>query len=59
MEKIVIVGKEETDLNKGHISWVSPIARAILKRKAGDEVTMKTPSGFQLLKILSVVYRKI
>lgn len=59
VEKIVIVGKEETDLKKGHISWVSPIARALLKRKAGDEVTMKTPSGFQILKILSVVYRKI
>ena len=59
MEKIVILGKEETDLKKGHISWVSPIARALLKRKAGDEVTMKTPSGFQILKILSVVYRKI
>ena len=58
IEEVVIVGKEETDFKKKHISWVSPIARAILKSKAGDEITMKTPSGPQLLKILSVVYKK-
>ena len=59
VEEVVIVGKEETDFKKGHISWVSPIARAITKSKAGDEITMKTPSGFQLLKILSVIYKSI
>lgn len=59
VEEIVIVGKDETDLKKGHISWVSPLAKAITKSRAGDEVTMNTPSGLQLLKILSVLYKKI
>ena len=59
IEEVVIVGKEETNLKKGHISWVSPIARAIIKSKVGDEITMKSPSGLQLLKIMSVVYKNI
>jgi len=51
-----IVGTDEVDAKKGHVSWVSPIARALLKARAGDFVRLRTPAGDEELEILEVTY---
>jgi len=52
-----IVGIDEADAGSGLISWVSPLARAMLKLREGDVAVLRTPSGIQELEILSVAYR--
>lgn len=60
VEKVYkIVGADESEPEKGKISWVSPIARAMLKAKVGDYVTYKTPSGEKGLEILELEYLEI
>lgn len=54
-----IVGVDEVDVNKGRISWMSPLARALLKAKAGDYVTFHSPKGEQEVEVLAVVYREL
>lgn len=49
-----IVGTDEIDLDRRRISWKSPMARALLRKKVGDFVTVKTPKGDQELEILCV-----
>ena len=51
-----IVGEDEIDLDKGHISWRSPLGRALLKKRAGDTVLLRRPSGEVELTIVSVRY---
>jgi len=51
-----IVGEDEIDLSRGDVSWRSPIGRVLLKRRAGDTVLLRRPSGEALLTILSVRY---
>jgi transcription elongation factor GreB len=51
-----IVGVEEADPEHGSISWVSPLARALLSRKAGDQIAFRSPAGDEALTILSVSY---
>lgn len=59
-EKTVsIVGIDEIDPFKGYISWISPVARALLAAQEGDTVTLHTPGGMEELEILSVCYRLI
>lgn len=53
---VTIVGVDEVDLDVGHVSWISPIARALLKAKIGDQVTIHTPAGPQAVDILDVRY---
>ncbi len=53
---IQIVGVDEVDPLKGKISWISPVAKALMKSKVGDEVALKTPSGLQVLDVLEVFY---
>ncbi len=53
---ITIKGIDEADALKGEVSWVSPIARALLKAREGDEVQLRTPGGVERLDILSVNY---
>ena len=53
---ITILGIDEANSALGQVSWVSPVARALLKSRAGDEVTLITPQGAQALEVLSVVY---
>ena len=52
----VIVGVDETDWERNHISWLSPIARALLKSRVGDHVRFRTPAGEQNWEIIKVVY---
>jgi transcription elongation factor GreB len=54
-----IVGIDEADVGRGRISWVSPLARALLKRREGDEVAFKSPGGDQVLEIVRVEYREL
>jgi transcription elongation factor GreB len=51
-----IVGVDEVDPLRGLISWISPVARALIKAREGDTVALKTPSGPLELEILSVTY---
>jgi len=55
-KEITIVGVDEVDPARGRVSWVSPIARALLKARAGDSVTLRTPLGDEQLEILEVRY---
>jgi transcription elongation factor GreB len=53
---ITIVGIDEVDLEKNHVSWVSPIAKALIKARLGDCVTIQTPTGPTEIEILDVRY---
>ena len=53
---VTIVGIDEVDLDCGHVSWISPIARALLKAKVGDQVTLHTPAGPAPIDVLDVRY---
>jgi len=54
-----IVGIDETDLSRGRISWISPLAKALIKARDGDTVVVKTPGGDESLEIVGVEYREI
>ena len=56
---VTIVGADEVDLDRHRISWVSPLARALMKSGAGDTVIVHAPGGAQELEILSVSYERI
>jgi transcription elongation factor GreB len=59
-ERVVsIVGREEVDLDRNHISWLSPLARALMKSGAGDRVVLHAPGGTEQLQILEVRYQHI
>jgi transcription elongation factor GreB len=53
---VTILGIDEADSAAGQISWVSPVARTLLKSRVGDELTLLTPNGPQLLEVLRVTY---
>ena len=53
---VSIVGQDEVDPARGHISWISPVARALNKAREGDVVTLRTPGGLEELEILEVRY---
>lgn len=54
-----IVGTDEMNIEKGKISYVSPLASALLRRKEGDVITFRSPRGEQEIEILEVVYRDL
>jgi transcription elongation factor GreB len=51
-----IVGVDETDLDNNWVSWMSPIARALLNRKRGERIRFKFPSGEETLEIKEITY---
>jgi transcription elongation factor GreB len=51
-----IVGVDEVDPARGHVSWISPIARALLKAREGDTVTLRSPAGEEPIEIVEVNY---
>ena len=60
VERVVsIVGTDEIDLNRNHISWVSPLGRALMKSAAGDSVVLQLPGGTENLTVLEVGYERI
>ncbi len=59
-ERIVtIVGVDEVDPARGRVSWISPIAAALLKSREGERVLLRTPAGTEELEILEVRYDRI
>lgn len=54
-----IVGVDEAEVARGHISWVSPLARALLKLRVGEVATLRTPVGISELEVLVVAYCEI
>ena len=54
-----IVGIDETDASRGRISWISPLAKALIKARDGDTVTFRTPGGDESLEIVGVEYKAI
>jgi transcription elongation factor GreB len=54
---ITIVGVDEVDLDLGHVSWVSPIAKALIKSRLGDCVKIQAPTGPTEIEILDVQYQ--
>jgi len=59
-ERVVsIVGADEIDLHRNHISWVSPLGRALMKSAAGDSVVLQAPGGTEYLTVLEVCYERI
>ena len=53
---VTIVGIDEADLDRGRISWISPVARALLKSQEGDLVELRTPSGSERIEVLEIRY---
>jgi transcription elongation factor GreB len=59
-ERVVrIVGLDEIDLDRNYISWMSPLARALMKSGPGDSVALHAPGGTEQLDILEVCYERI
>ena len=56
---VSIVGTDEIDLDRNHISWVSPLGRALMKSAAGDSVVLHLPGGTEYLTVLEVCYQRI
>jgi transcription elongation factor GreB len=55
---VTLVGVDEAELSKGKISWISPIAKALLKTSIGDAIQVRTPSGIDTIEILSICYEE-
>ena len=51
-----IVGVDEARLENGTVSWISPVARALLKATVGDVVELRTPAGMEELEVLKIAY---
>src|SRR4051812_12449113 len=59
-ERVVsIVGEDEVDLNRDHISWKSPLGRALIKSAESDRVVLHAPGGTEYLTVLELCYRRI
>jgi transcription elongation factor GreB len=56
---VSIVGIDEVDLERHHISWVSPLAKALMKAREGDHVVLHAPGGTEHLDVLEVRYEPI
>ncbi len=59
-ERVVsIVGTDEVDLKRNHVSWVSPLGRALMKSAEGEQVALQAPGGTEYLTVLEVRYERI
>ena len=56
---VSIVGTDEVDPARGLVSWVSPVARALLRAREGDAVTLSTPTGEQRLEVVEIRYEEL
>lgn len=54
-----IVGVDEADVARGRISWISPLARALIKSREGDSIRFKSPLGIREIDIVEVVYERV
>lgn len=53
---ITIVGVDEADLERGRVSWISPVARALMKAREGDVVEVRTPAGGERIEVVRIRY---
>ncbi len=53
---VTIVGADEIDPDRGRISWISPVARALMRAEAGDSVPLRAPGGATLLTVVAISY---
>ena len=53
---VTIKGVDEADSSRGEVSWISPIARALLKARVGDELQLATPGGIERIEVIEVGY---
>jgi transcription elongation factor GreB len=53
---VTLVGVDEAAINEGKISWLSPVAKALMKAGVGDSVTLRTPMGEEMLEVVSIRY---
>jgi transcription elongation factor GreB len=53
---VTIVGVDEADLARGEVSWLSPIARALMKAHAGDVVELRAPAGIEEIEVIEIRY---
>jgi transcription elongation factor GreB len=53
---VTIVGVDEADLARGSISWLSPLARALMKAREGDVVELRAPAGAEAIEVLAIRY---
>jgi transcription elongation factor GreB len=58
-KKYCIVGEDEANAAKGRLNWKSPVATALLRKKVGDWVTVRSPKGNQELEIVDIQYKAI
>lgn len=56
VKTVKIVGVDEADITKNKISWISPLAKALLKAQVGDVVKLNSPAGSMALEILTIQY---
>ena len=56
---VKIVGVDEADFEKGQISWVSPIARALMRAGVGDSVKVRTPAGPEAIEVVAIAYDSV
>ena len=55
---VTLVGVDEAEFSDGKISWLSPIAKALLKARVGDVIKVRTPAGVDMIEILSICYEE-
>ncbi|MBL8539527.1 MAG: GreA/GreB family elongation factor, partial [Betaproteobacteria bacterium] len=54
-----IVGIDEVDPARGRVSWISPVARALLKTREGDVVNLRTPAGTEQIEVVEIRYESL
>jgi transcription elongation factor GreB len=58
-QTVSIVGIDEVDLTRGRVSWISPIAKALLRKQPGDLVRLATPGGVEEIEVIAVRYEPL
>ena len=53
---VTLVGIDEADVENGKINWISPVGQALLKKKVGDKLTLRTAEGAQRIEVLEITY---
>lgn len=54
---VSLVGIDEANLDEGKISWIAPLAKALMKAKVGDTVELRTPGGVEMIDVVKIEYR--
>lgn len=53
---VKLVGVDEANMEHGKINWISPVARALMKKGIGDEIELRTANGTQSIEIINIMY---